>query len=328
MAGRVYSLEEVKQHDKESDAWVVFKGDVFDVTKFIKEHPGGSSIVVPHLGTDISEAFVDDDIHVHSRSAHDIIKRYKIGEIGDGSSKKSTQIVKEEKKGKELDFTKPIIFQVGTMGTDYIEYIHKPQALDEPARFFEYDFFEFFSRTPWYVVPLFWGPIILYIAYHCLADLKMSGSSLGYYFVAGLFVWTLIEYVLHRFIFHLDELMQHNYWTITLHFVLHGVHHLLPMDPMRLVLPPIFAAAFAIPIIGTLQLILGHETTMGLATGGLTGYVLYDICHYYLHHCGRPSLAYFRDLKTYHLAHHYDNYHLAYGITNKVRSTPGERERG
>mmetsp|Transcript_65012 Transcript_65012/g.174568 ORF Transcript_65012/g.174568 Transcript_65012/m.174568 type:complete len:137 (-) Transcript_65012:357-767(-) len=55
MAGRVYSLEEVKQHDKESDAWVVFKGDVFDVTKFIKEHPGGSSIVVPHLGTDISE---------------------------------------------------------------------------------------------------------------------------------------------------------------------------------------------------------------------------------------------------------------------------------
>ncbi|KAJ1488970.1 cytochrome b5-like heme/steroid binding domain-containing protein, partial [Baffinella frigidus] len=44
---RVYGWEEIKKHDKENDAWVVKDGEVFDVSKFLKEHPGGSSIVLP-----------------------------------------------------------------------------------------------------------------------------------------------------------------------------------------------------------------------------------------------------------------------------------------
>ena len=50
-----YSWEDIRKHDKESDAWVVMNGDVFDVTSFLSEHPGGSSIVLNHLGTDIEE---------------------------------------------------------------------------------------------------------------------------------------------------------------------------------------------------------------------------------------------------------------------------------
>ena len=56
---RSLSLEEVKKHDKEDDAWVVIDGEVFDVSKFLNEHPGGSSIVLPHLGTDIKEVGLD-----------------------------------------------------------------------------------------------------------------------------------------------------------------------------------------------------------------------------------------------------------------------------
>ena len=54
-ANASYSWDDIRKHDKESDAWVVLKGEVFDVSKFLKEHPGGSSIVLPHLGTDIEE---------------------------------------------------------------------------------------------------------------------------------------------------------------------------------------------------------------------------------------------------------------------------------
>ena len=54
-AENVYTWETIRGHDAESDAWVVLDGEVFDVTKFLREHPGGSSIVLPHLGTEISE---------------------------------------------------------------------------------------------------------------------------------------------------------------------------------------------------------------------------------------------------------------------------------
>jgi hypothetical protein len=48
--------------------WTVMDGIVYNVTAFLKDHPGGSSIVLPHLGTDITEVFQDEDYHVH-RSA-------------------------------------------------------------------------------------------------------------------------------------------------------------------------------------------------------------------------------------------------------------------
>ena len=41
------------------------EGAVYNVTPFLKDHPGGSSIVLPHLGTDMSEVFKDEDYHVH-----------------------------------------------------------------------------------------------------------------------------------------------------------------------------------------------------------------------------------------------------------------------
>jgi cytochrome b involved in lipid metabolism len=52
---RSYSWEDIRKHDKENDAWVVMDGEVFDVSKFLNEHPGGSSVVLPSLGTDIQE---------------------------------------------------------------------------------------------------------------------------------------------------------------------------------------------------------------------------------------------------------------------------------
>jgi 4-hydroxysphinganine ceramide fatty acyl 2-hydroxylase len=52
---------------------------VYDVSKFLKEHPGGSSIVLPHLGSDIGKIFMDADMHEHSKAAHSMMARYRIG---------------------------------------------------------------------------------------------------------------------------------------------------------------------------------------------------------------------------------------------------------
>jgi len=48
----------------------------------------------------------------------------------------------------------------------------------------------------------------------------------------------------------------------------------------------------------------------------LTGYIGYDMVHYYLHHCN-PKSGYWRDLKIYHMQHHYKNGALGFGVSQK-----------
>ena len=81
--------------------------------------------------------------------------------------------------------------------------------------------------------------------------------------------------------------------------------------------PPPIAAIILQPIFWGLRSFLDYPTTCGVLTGGITGYILYDLTHYYLHH-GVPITQHLRTMKTYHLNHHYKNYHLGYGITSKL----------
>lgn len=55
--------DEVKKHDKPNDAWVVYNGRVLDITSFLDNHPGGSDIIIPYLGKDITKAFDAETEH-------------------------------------------------------------------------------------------------------------------------------------------------------------------------------------------------------------------------------------------------------------------------
>ena len=213
---------------------------VYDVSKFLKEHPGGSSIVIPHLGTDISDIFVDEDMHVHSKAAHSMLARYRIGILAAANAAAAQSVAlldlffvgfggwvglenrmlcvdaclsglalagilagaAARKSGDagpavKFDWNKPIVFQIGHLGEHYNEFIHTPQVLDEPARFFESGFLEFFSRTPWYVVPIVWVPVVMGMLLHA-STLGLPTSTIASVYASGLALWTLIEYVLHR----------------------------------------------------------------------------------------------------------------------------------
>jgi 4-hydroxysphinganine ceramide fatty acyl 2-hydroxylase len=73
---------------------------------------------------------------------------------------------------------------------------------------------------------------------------------------------------------------------LTLHFLLHGIHHYLPMDKYRLVMPPTLLIALATPFWYLAHAVFSYNWYAATAVfcGGVFGYVCYDLTHYFLHH--------------------------------------------
>lgn len=45
-----FTVEEVAKHNTANDCWIIVEGQVYDVTKFLKEHPGGSKVILKLAG--------------------------------------------------------------------------------------------------------------------------------------------------------------------------------------------------------------------------------------------------------------------------------------
>jgi 4-hydroxysphinganine ceramide fatty acyl 2-hydroxylase len=120
---------------------------------------------------------------------------------------KETDFDKDYKEHKFLDLSKPLFMQVWNGGFSkdfYLEQVHRPRHYKggDSAPLFG-NFLEPLSKTPWWVVPTVWlPPMIAGTAYGCL---ELGGAQTAGYWLFGLAFWTLLEYVLHRFLFHLDQ---------------------------------------------------------------------------------------------------------------------------
>ncbi|KAG0681301.1 fatty acid alpha-hydroxylase [Pichia californica] len=237
------------------------------------------------------------------------------GEIPDDLLHVRTDHSEDYKKHKFLDLDKPLIMQVlrANWTRDfYIDQIHRPRHYGKGSAQLFGNFLEPLSLTPWWVVPTVWLPVNFYVFYQGITHLNpILAISL---WALGLFVWTLIEYCLHRFLFHLDDNLPENNIAFTLHFLLHGVHHYLPMDQMRLVMPPTLFVVLCYPFYRLVFAIFPYYVACAGFSGGFLGYILYDVCHYSLHHKKLPN--YIQKLKRYHLEHHYKNYRLGFGVTS------------
>ncbi|KAM6064396.1 cytochrome b5 type B [Theristicus caerulescens] len=84
-AGPVFTLEEVGKRNSSQEAWLVIHGRVYDVTRFLEEHPGGEEVLLEQAGRDATESFEDVG---HSTDAREMLKQYYIGEIHPHDRKK------------------------------------------------------------------------------------------------------------------------------------------------------------------------------------------------------------------------------------------------
>lgn len=150
--------------------------------------------------------------------------------------------------------------------------------------------------------------VVLPIALACLASAILAGTSrlalLGL-FALGWLAWSLVEYLMHRFLFHADARSE----TARIAALLaHGHHHVWPDDPRRIAATPIQIGSLALLFAGAFRLALAPGDDLAAIAGALTGYVAYEAVHWIAHH-GEPSSRLFRALRDHHMKHH----HLAPG---------------
>ncbi len=191
----------------------------------------------------------------------------------------------------------------------------------EPIRLFKSDFLEFFTHISPLAVIVLWLPIaVLLIVY---AVLKAPGSAFPDFiplgFLIGLFLWTLAEYTLHRFLFHHKPTSPRQE---RIFFLFHGIHHAQPQVKTRLVMPFPVSIPLAAIFFGSFHLILAvllkaPQWVAPLMSGFLVGYLAYDLTHYATHHFPMRS-GYAKYIKRYHMQHHYKDPGTRFGVSSPV----------
>lgn len=181
----------------------------------------------------------------------------------------------------------------------------------ESVRIFKNELFEYFSKNSWYAPVITYIPIILYFSYLAFAN----HITIFLYFIsifAGLFVWSFVEYFLHRFVFHYEpksELGKKIHWTF------HGVHHDYPQDAKRLVMPPGVSLPLATLFFLLFRLIFPIPFLYSFFGFFLLGYLFYDISHYAFHHFAIQNKIFLK-LKQHHMKHHYKDDQQGYGVSS------------
>ena len=222
----------------------------------------------------------------------------------------------------EIDYAKPMYGQVHLLGEDYEEWCHIPSG--KPSfRMFESDLMEQGSKTPWHHIPLYWCPLVFFFAIRpsleagCEDDLYnhnhaaplsppptfaalnatddtagaecvptgLTYPGLAACLVVGVCMWTLLEYGLHRFIFH-ARISGKTPWVITTHFLLHGQHHKFPLDRGRLVFPLVPGTGFGAAFYLLCLCLFPAKEAKAVVAGILYSYVAYDLTHYWSHFGG------------------------------------------
>lgn len=206
---------------------------------------------------------------------------------------------------------------------------------DVSVRMFKGNLLERFTHVHPAVPHVIFLPVIgymLYLSYQHGVGLVRGALLL----LLGLLVWSLTEYVVHRFVFHtkLEEeekvrerisrlgpeeaaLPAITGWRQKQYWLSHGVHHDFPNDSRRLVMPPALSIPLAILFYYAFKTLVGANQTPPLFAGFVLAYLIYDTTHYATHHWrlrGKLALR----LKKGHMRHHYADAAKDFGVSSRL----------
>lgn len=185
------------------------------------------------------------------------------------------------------------------------------RATPESPRLFDSDALDVLTRIPWWVVPVVYVPIVA--ALFGWGVTRVGVVAAVALAVAGWFVWTLVEYTLHRTVFHWVPATP---WGPRFHFLVHGIHHDWVNDRYRLVMPPAVSLLLGVVFFSLWWVLLGAWVFPFFA-GHVAGYLAYDMIHYAVHHA-RFSARWFVRLKAHHMNHHHNKDGRKFGVSTMV----------
>lgn len=190
--------------------------------------------------------------------------------------------------------------------------------LDRPdnngtAHMFENPVLERLSRTHISIpITLFLG-ISSVSLYYALTTTDIS-LLLGFLvMLLGLFIFTFVEYVMHKHIFHMEP---DNVVKDKLQYSVHGVHHDYPRDKDRLAMPPVISALYTMIFYFLFTFIMG-DFALYFLPGFLIGYAAYLGVHYAVH-AYQPPKNFLKILWINHAVHHYKDPDAAFGVSSPL----------
>jgi sterol desaturase/sphingolipid hydroxylase (fatty acid hydroxylase superfamily) len=190
---------------------------------------------------------------------------------------------------------------------------------------FESDLLDRLSRVHPLVPPVIYLPVIGVL--FALGAGRLDTAQTVGLVLAGWLFWTLSEYWIHRLVFHFEP---ESGPGARVHWIIHGVHHDHPNDPLRLVMPPSVSVPLAAAFYILFVLTLGEAGGSVFAAGFLLGYLAYDMTHYHLHH-HTPTSRFGKVMRELHMRHHFQDDTRGFGISapfwDYVFGTPLQRGR-
>jgi len=184
---------------------------------------------------------------------------------------------------------------------------------DESVRMFQSDAIEFFSKVHPATPLIIYLPLIGASLYLAFARNELSVLTTIELFGLGVVLWSLLEYIIHRFAFHHEPSSK---LGKQFHFIVHGVHHDYPNDAKRLVMPPAVSVPLAV-VFFVIFLAVFRTGTLPVWAGFVFGYVCYDSIHYAIHHFPLKGRLWNR-LKQHHLRHHFHDDHTGFGVSSPL----------
>ncbi len=184
---------------------------------------------------------------------------------------------------------------------------------DGTRKLFESPILEKLSRTHIAVPLTVFASYSSALLYWSLAHTALSAGLTVVLFFCGLFSFTWVEYMLHRYVFHMTTFTR---TREKLQYTLHGVHHEFPKDKTRLAMPPLLSVTISTVLLLIFRVMLG-DFAFAFLPGFLTGYSFYLSIHYMVH-AFQPPKNFFKALWVNHSIHHYKNGEVVFGVSSPL----------
>jgi len=163
------------------------------------------------------------------------------------------------------------------------------------------------------------GPLTIFFGvaavslYYSLSNGLLTGLSAFGLFLGGWFLFTLVEYLVHRYVYHIAASSP---GRAKFQYTMHGVHHEFPKDKTRLAMPPILTVFVASLLFFIFRFTFGNAG-FGILAGFVFGYALYLFVHYAIHVYAPPK-NFLKVWWTHHAQHHYRQDEVAFGVSTTI----------